>query len=138
LRYAANSALICLQAADIVKEKQGDYLKFAQEQIAYILGGNGQSFVVGYGPNWPKQPHHAAASCPDMPAPCDWDQADAPGPNPQILNGALVGGPDKPDDKYNDKRSDYTENEVTLDYNAGFQSAVAGPQAKKYAFLRPN
>merc|ERR1712212_667367 len=33
LRYAANSALICLQAADIVKDKHDEYLKFAQEQI---------------------------------------------------------------------------------------------------------
>merc|ERR1712156_172125 len=64
-------------------------------------------------------------------APCSWDQFNAPGPNPQVLNGALVGGPDSPDDQYNDRRSDYTENEVTLDYNAAFQSTVAGLQAKK-------
>ena len=89
------------------------------------------SFVVGYGPNWPKQPHHRAASCPGMPAPCSWDQFNSPGPNPQVLNGALVGGPDSPDDQYNDRRSDYTENEVTLDYNAAFQSTIAGLQAKK-------
>ena len=89
------------------------------------------SFVVGYGPNWPKQPHHRAASRPDMPAPCSWDQFNAQGPNPQVLNGALVGGPDSPDDQYNDRRSDYTENEVTLDYNAAFQSTIAGLQAKK-------
>ena len=30
------------------------------------------------------------------------------------------------DDTLNDKRSDYIENEVTLDYNAGFQSLLAG------------
>lgn len=47
-----------------------------------------------------------------------------PGPNPNILTGALVGGPDK-DDKYEDKRDDYIHNEVAMDYNAGFQSAVA-------------
>ena len=66
-----------------------------------------------------------------MPAPCSWDQFNSPGPNPQVLNGALVGGPDSPDDQYNDRRSDYTENEVTLDYNAAFQSTIAGLQAKK-------
>ena len=92
------------------------------------------SFVVGYGPNWPKQPHHAAASCPDLPEPCGWDQADARGDNPQVLYGAMVGGPDKRDDKYNDKRQDYVENEVTLDYNAAFQSTIAGLQMKKCVF----
>jgi len=135
LRYAANSALICLQAADLVDGKSETYTKFAEDQMAYSLGGNGQSFVVGYGPNWPKQPHHRAASCPDMPAPCSWDQFNSPGPNPQVLNGALVGGPDSPDDQYNDRRSDYTENEVTLDYNAAFQSTIAGLQAKKCTIL---
>lgn len=39
--------------------------------------------------------------------------------------GALVGGPDQ-NDSYEDRRDDYVKNEVTTDYNAGFQSAVAG------------
>ena len=39
--------------------------------------------------------------------------------------GALVGGPEA-DDFYEDKRDDYVHNEVACDYNAGFQSAVAG------------
>jgi len=46
------------------------------------------------------------------------------GPNPQTLTGALVGGPDK-SDMYTDKRDDYVHNEVAMDYNAGFQTAVA-------------
>jgi endoglucanase len=41
------------------------------------------------------------------------------------LTGALVGGPDEKD-SYTDKRDDYVHNEVAMDYNAGFQSAVAG------------
>lgn len=47
------------------------------------------------------------------------------GPNPHILYGAMVGGPGQNDD-YTDKRTDYIHNEVACDYNAGFQSAVAG------------
>lgn len=35
-----------------------------------------------------------------------------------------MGGPDQ-NDNYQDKRDDYVSNEVTCDYNAGFQSAVA-------------
>ena len=46
-------------------------------------------------------------------------------PNPSILNGALVGGPDMWDN-YDDDRQDYVSNEVATDYNAGFQSAIAG------------
>ena len=51
--------------------------------------------------------------------------------NTHVLYGALVGGPGDPDDQYNDKRDDYIENEVTLDYNSGFQSVLAGLQLKK-------
>jgi hypothetical protein len=44
----------------------------------------------------------------------------------QILKGALVGGPKSADDNsYVDSRQDYITNEVTTDYNAGFQSAAA-------------
>lgn len=48
-----------------------------------------------------------------------------PEDNPNLLYGALVGGPDE-NDVYDDVRSDYVHNEVAVDYNAGFQSALAG------------
>ena len=50
--------------------------------------------------------------------------------NPHQLNGALVGGPKYANDQFQDIRTDYIMNEVTLDYNAGFQSAVAGLKAR--------
>jgi hypothetical protein len=37
----------------------------------------------------------------------------------------LVGGPEQ-NEAYTDAQSDYQHNEVALDYNAGFQTAVAG------------
>ena len=43
----------------------------------------------------------------------------------KVLNGALVGGPDH-NDNYNDDRGNFVSNEVATDYNAGFQSALAG------------
>ena len=64
------------------------------------------------------------SSCLDAPAVCDWNAFNSPDPNPQVLTGALVGGPDE-NDSYVDDRSDYVKNEVATDYNAGFQSAVA-------------
>ena len=64
-------------------------------------------------------------SCPYAPAPCTHEQANSPNPNPQVLYGALVGGPDEWDN-YNDDRQDYVANEVACDYNAGYQGALAG------------
>ena len=84
------------------------------------------SFVVGYGENPPVRPHHASSSCPSAPAVCDWDTFENKMPNAHVLKGALVGGPDAPDDEYKDDREDYIESEVALDFNAGFQTAVAG------------
>lgn len=88
----------------------------------YFLG---RSYVVGWGRNPPTQPHHAASSCPDKPAPCGWSELYRKSPNPQTLYGALVSGPDEID-KFHDHREDYIYTDVTLDYNAGFTSALAG------------
>ncbi|XP_046610202.1 endoglucanase E-4-like [Neodiprion virginianus] len=126
LCHAANVAFICLQAADYPAiGNSEEYRNFARDQIHYILGGTGRSYVVGWGLNPPKQAHHAAASCPDRPAPCGWAEFNRTAPNPQILHGALVSGPDEAD-RFLDFREDYIYTEVTLDYNAGFTSAVAG------------
>ena len=64
-------------------------------------------------------------SCPSLPAVCDWSTFASSDPNPHILYGALVGGPDA-NDVYVDDRTDYVTNEVACDYNAGFQGALAG------------
>ena len=65
------------------------------------------------------------SSCPNRPATCDWNTYNSPSPNAQTLWGALVGGPDA-SDNYVDTRTNYQSNEVATDYNAAFQSAVAG------------
>ncbi|KAK3581338.1 hypothetical protein CHS0354_016181 [Potamilus streckersoni] len=128
-RYAANMAMMALMAAE-----QGihatEYRKWAETQINYILGDNGRSFVVGFGQNPPERPHHRGSSCPLIPAPCSYFEFQQPGPNPHVLYGALVGGPDQ-NDGYADKRDDYVKNEVACDYNAGFQSAVAAIAVKQ-------
>jgi hypothetical protein len=36
------------------------YHEFARQQIDYMLGDSGRSYVVGFGYNYPRQPHHAA------------------------------------------------------------------------------
>lgn len=123
-RYAANTAFLALVASDIGIQPNA-YRTFARKQIHYMLGDSGRSFVVGFGKNPPLRPHHRSSSCPNKPAKCDWNNLNSAGPNPQTLTGALVGGPDK-NDNFKDDRKDYIQNEVATDYNAGFQSAVAG------------
>ena len=97
----------------------------------YILGDTGFCYQVGNGVSYPLQPHHRSASCEDIPAPCDWDDFNKAEPNGQVLQGAVVGGPDI-NDNYNDYRGDFVQNEVATDYNAGFQSTIAF-LAQKYA-----
>jgi len=124
LRHASNVVFVCLQAASAGISPQL-YRDFAKVQIDYMLGDSGRSFVCGFGNNPPVRPHHASSSCPNRPASCSWNDYNSPNPNPQVLHGALVGGPDL-QDRYEDRRDDYVANEVTLDYNAGFQSSLAG------------
>jgi hypothetical protein len=90
-----------------------------KKQLGYILGDTGRSFVVGYGTNPPARPHHRASSCPPVGQECSWDYFQNPGPNPNTLYGALVGGPGA-NDEYSDDRGDFIKNEVATDYNAGF------------------
>ncbi|XP_076456621.1 endoglucanase A-like [Babylonia areolata] len=110
-RYAGNAAFVALAAADAGIEP-GAGAKWGVEQINYLLGDNHHdggcySFEIGYGGKFPHQPHHRGASF------CNCN-----------LDGALVGGPDQ-GGNYNDNREDYVMNEVAIDYNAGFQSALA-------------
>jgi len=123
-RYSGNAAFISIVAAkyNIMRAQS---IAFARSQIHYMLGDGGRSFVIGFGENPPQRPHHSSSSCRDPPAPCDWSDFTLPTPNPQTLFGALVGGPDR-DDGYTDDREDYVSNEVTCDYNCGFQGTVAG------------
>jgi endoglucanase len=122
LRHAGNVAFACLTLADAGVNAQA-YRTFARGQIGYALGDTGRSFVCGFGVNPPVKPHHRSSSCPNRPASCD-NGLNNPGPNPQTLTGALVGGPGL-DDSYVDDRNDYVKNEVATDYNAGFQGALA-------------
>jgi len=122
LRHAGNVAAICVRAASLGVNTD-KYMAFARQQVNYILGSTGRSFVVGYGVNPPTHCHHRGASCYGPNSCCDPNCPDA---NPNVLTGALVGGPGEANDYYNDARNDYVMNEVALDYNSGFQMAVAG------------
>ncbi|XP_062584515.1 endoglucanase A-like [Saccostrea cucullata] len=127
LRYSANAALISLLAAQNGIGNAESYKTWAMSQIHYMIGDNNKNFsyLIGYGSSYPLKPHHRDSSCSPAPAPCDWNTFGSSNPNPNVLRGALVGGPDE-NDNYVDDRANFKTNEVTCDYNAGFQSAVAG------------
>ncbi|MEU1724250.1 glycoside hydrolase family 9 protein [Nonomuraea sp. NPDC005692] len=123
LRYAANTSFVALVHSDSITdpERKARYHDFAVRQIDYALGDNprNSSYLIGFGANPPKNPHHRTAHG-------SWtDQITNPVASRHTLYGALVGGPPDPDDVYADKRDDYVMNEVATDYNAGFTSALA-------------
>ncbi|XP_018019708.1 endoglucanase E-4 [Hyalella azteca] len=121
---ATHTAFIALKAADLGIEPEVNRA-WAEQQINYALGSSGRSYLIGYGDNYPLRPHHRGSSCLDLPEVCDDGWAlNQPGPNPQVLYGALVGGPDM-SDGYTDERSDYVHNEVSVGGNTGFTSALA-------------
>lgn len=122
LRYAANAAFLAFVYSDWVQdqEKKTKYRDFATKQILYMLGDNprNSSYVIGFGNNYPKHPHHRTAHGSYA------DSQSIPAQHRHTLYGALVGGPDA-NDAYSDDISNYVTNEVATDYNAGFTGALA-------------
>lgn len=123
LRVSCNAALICAKAASLNIDANANR-NMARQQLNYVLGSSGRSYVVGFGKNPPQQPHHRDSSCPLNGGWCT-DKQNAR--NPNVLTGAVVGGPLGSNDgaSYNDYRGDYKSNEVAMDYNAAFQSLAA-------------
>jgi endoglucanase len=123
LRYAANTAFVALVYADAITDTtlKARYHDFALRQIDYALGENprASSYVVGFGANPPRSPHHRTAHG-------SWtDQLTFPVDSRHVLYGALVGGPSSNNDLYTDDRGNFVNNEVATDYNAGFTGALA-------------
>ena len=77
-----------------------------------------RSYVIGFGSNWPKCPHHRAASpaqqCPSL----------------YQLTGAMVGGPDS-SDNFNDQTMNYQQTEVAIDYQAVLVASLAAMTGPK-------
>ena len=125
LRYAANTSFAALVYRTAITDTalKARYHDFAKRQIDYALGANPQnrSYVVGFGTNPPRNPHHRTAHG-------SWtDQLTFPIDSRHVLYGALVGGPSSPNDgaSYTDDRGNFVNNEVATDYNAGFTGALA-------------
>lgn len=121
LRYATTTGFIASVYSEwqgCSDKKAGIYWDFAVSQANYALGDTGFSYMIGFGEDYPQNPHHRTSQgsyC---------DNMNEPAESRHTLFGALVGGPDS-SDGYSDKVSDYTMNEVACDYNAGFTGLLA-------------
>eukprot|EP00879_Flechtneria_rotunda_P008972 GHRR01009394.1.p1 GENE.GHRR01009394.1~~GHRR01009394.1.p1 ORF type:complete len:572 (+),score=160.50 GHRR01009394.1:1204-2919(+) len=130
LRHVGNAMFLLKAYADkapngaVTAAEKNSINCMVRQQLGYILGNTGRSFVVGYGVNPPQRPHHRDSSCPPIGQECSWNDYNSPNPNPHTLFGALVGGPNR-EDTYKDDRNGYIMNEVATDYNAGFTGALA-------------
>ncbi|KAL1815326.1 hypothetical protein ACET3Z_017900 [Daucus carota] len=110
---------------------------FAKSQVDYILGSNPmrKSYLVGYGPVYPERVHHRGASTVSYKVNTSfigciegyhsWYGHQAP--NPNVLIGAVVGGPDK-NDGFEDRRGNFMQSEACT-YNT---APLVGVFAKLY------
>ncbi|KAI8814843.1 family 9 glycoside hydrolase [Cladochytrium replicatum] len=154
LRYASNVAMVGFTMAEAIDRQlpsitaankvaadragvsasyAAELRRFGIQQINYVLGDNGRSWVVGFGEKYPKLPYHKSSynSLIDYPlrgrpqGDVGQDFLLSRTPNRFILYGAIGGGPNL-DDSYYDDREAYQYTEVTQDYNAGWTGALAG------------
>ena len=99
----------------------------AKRQVDYILGNNPlrMSYMVGYGARFPRRIHHRASSLLTVAAHSAWIVCKAsaayyatPMPNPNLLVGAVVGGPSHASDAFPDARAVFQRSEPTTYINA--------------------
>ncbi|KAJ8433968.1 hypothetical protein Cgig2_033766 [Carnegiea gigantea] len=133
MQYVSSAAFLLTIYSDFLRSKNDllscpeglvrpdEILRFAKSQIDYILGSNPKkmSYLVGYGSKYPKKVHHRGASIVSYRENkafigCTQGYDNWYGrsePNPNVLVGALVGGPDY-HDEFNDNRGNYMQTEA--------------------------
>jgi hypothetical protein len=99
----------------------GEVFAAAREQVDYVLGSNprGMSYLVGYGERFPARVHHRAASIVPYKDSKEFigcaqgfdDWFGRRGANPNVVVGAIVGGPDRRD-RFRDDRENYMQTEA--------------------------
>ncbi|OMO79884.1 Glycoside hydrolase, family 9 [Corchorus capsularis] len=105
----------------------------AKKQVDYILGDNPAktSYMVGFGDRFPQHIHHRGSSVPSVHEHPDkitcnngFQYLYSSSPNPNVLVGAIVGGPDSRDN-FADDRNNYQQSEPATYINAPFVGALA-------------
>lgn len=131
LQHTANAAFLVLLAAKdplLLGNKFMLHACWARNQIGYMLGDAGRSYVTGYGAVQPQKTPHKAASCPPPDVgECTWESAYyTTDPNYNPLRGGLVGGPDDEDMWSDDRDMNNPAVTTSLLNSAGFAATVAG------------
>lgn len=105
----------------------------ARKQVDYILGDNPakMSYMVGFGQKYPQHVHHRGSSLPSVHSHpgrigCGdgFQYLYSGSPNPNVLVGAVLGGPDNRDG-FADDRNRYQQSEPATYINAPFVGALA-------------
>ncbi|KAK9830377.1 hypothetical protein WJX72_011403 [[Myrmecia] bisecta] len=133
LRNTANAGFLAIAYGNYLggTDRYNDgkmYQCWARNQIHKIIADPKRSYMVGVGSNPPTHVPNPAASCPLSVRPCSAaisasQQYNTLDPNPNVLYGALVNGPDA-NDVYADQRS-YDDNKISIEYNGGITGALA-------------
>ncbi|RWW79481.1 hypothetical protein BHE74_00012220 [Ensete ventricosum] len=134
MQYVSSAAFLLTAYSDYMEEAGRDVLRcpagavrpqelvaLATSQVDYILGANpmGISYLVGYGRRYAMRVHHRGSSIVSyksskgfigcMQGYYDW--YGRRGQNPNVVTGALVGGPDS-HDRFRDHRGNYMQTEA--------------------------
>ncbi|XP_010906451.1 endoglucanase 1 [Elaeis guineensis] len=108
-------------------------ISLAKKQVDYILGQNPakMSYMVGFGERYPLHVHHRGSSIPSVHAhpshvSCNdgFQYLYSGSPNPNVLVGAVLGGPDG-NDGFSDDRNNYQQTEPATYINAPMVGALA-------------
>ncbi|KAJ8632400.1 hypothetical protein MRB53_025736 [Persea americana] len=145
LQYVTSTAFLLLTYANYLKSYGGqascgsttvtakNLISLAKKQVDYILGENPakMSYMVGFGERYPQHVHHRGSSLPSVhahpnPIPCNagFQYLYSSSPNPNILVGAILGGPDSRD-SFSDDRNNYQQSEPATYINAPLVGALA-------------
>ncbi|XP_052205112.1 endoglucanase 5 [Diospyros lotus] len=165
MQYAASAAFLAAVYSDYLsrahaelncpdaKVQPQELLNFAKSQADYMLGKNpkSMSYIVGYGQMYPAHVHHRGASIASITALHSsvgcvegfetwYHRAQA---NPNVIQGALVGGPGKTDE-FSDDRANYEQTEPTLSGTAPLvglfsklQSVAGTPASQNHYSPKP-
>ena len=124
---------VALMFADRYLER-GKYMRYALENMDYILGRNatGYCFVTGFGTKSPMHPHHRLSSADGIEEPFPGMLVGGPNPGQQDKrDGNLVYPSNFPDESYLDVEGSYASNEIAINWNASLVALVCWIDALK-------
>ncbi|WJZ82107.1 hypothetical protein VitviT2T_001897 [Vitis vinifera] len=145
LQYVTSTAFLLLTYAKYLSSNGGSascgtstvtaerLISLAKKQVDYILGDNPakMSYMVGFGDKYPQHVHHRGSSLPSVRTHPDhiacsngFQYLYSASPNPNVLVGAILGGPNNRD-SFADDRNNYQQSEPATYINAPFVGALA-------------